>query len=81
MNTNLTPMDVYSSRMDIPFDEAAYCRGHKFSPEAVNLARAIRNAEAARLAVISAEQHLDHAEAAIKEALQNLRAKMNRDPV
>lgn len=77
---NQTPMDIYSSRMDISFDEAAYCRGHKHSPEAVNLARAIRAAESARLAVLNAEGDLGRAEEIVKAAQAALKQKMDRDP-
>lgn len=77
---NLKPMDVYSSRMDIPFDVAAYCRGHKLSVEAVNYARAIAKAHAAELRIACAQKEADHAESEMRNALQAVRAKMKRDP-
>jgi hypothetical protein len=79
--TNLKPMDVYSSRMDIPFNVAAYCRGHKLSVEAVNYAKAIQAAHAAKLAEEDAQRRLGQAEMAMLQALQAVLDKMERDPI
>lgn len=77
MSTNYEPMDVYSSRMDIPFDVAAYCRGHKFNPVAVDLARAIRDEESARLALKFAEKRLEETSKRTKEQVDRARNAMN----
>lgn len=78
MTDKLSAMDVYSSRMDIPFDVAAYCRGHKFSPEAVHLAQAINRAAHAKTLLGHAEELLDLREREVKEALDGMRAKMEK---
>lgn len=72
----LAPMDIYSSRMDIPFDVATFCRGHKFSVDAVNLARAIRDAAAAKEEVLAAEKRLASSESIIESCIINVKQKM-----
>ena len=73
-------MDVYSWRMDTPFSVAAYCRGHKFSVEAVNYARAIRRADEAEAAIALAQKVADAAEKELSEALKAVQSKMEREP-
>ena len=72
----LKPMDIYSSEMSIPFDVAAYCRGHKFSTEAVNLSRAIKAKRAAWEAVRKAESELEDAESNYSMAVTVVQQKM-----
>lgn len=75
---NMKAIDVYSSRMDIPFDVAAYCRGHKFSVEAVNLAKAIERAAHAKKLAGHAEELLALREREVQEAITEMRTKMER---
>lgn len=82
MSANLTnPMDVFSTYMDIPFDVAAYCRGHKFAVEAVALSRAIRARKEAERAVELAEIASDRVRREYDEALVAMRQKMEKDPL
>ncbi len=74
----LGKMDVYSTYMDIPFDIAAYCRGHKYSPEATNLARAIRSRQLADEAIKMAEKQHDDALKLISKSIERVREKMER---
>mgnify|MGYP000143149130 CR=1 FL=1 len=74
-------MDIYSSSLDIPFNVAAYCRGHRLSIEAVNLSRAIQQRESAKALVAQAERLLEEKESALRAALQDVNAKMQRDPL
>lgn len=76
----MKPMDVYSSAMDIPFDVAAYCRGHKFSMEAVELGRAIRGRHQAKIDIEIACQEEKVATDRYEQALKSLREKMEREP-
>lgn len=78
MNEPLKPMDVYSSRRDIPFDVAAYCRGHKLSVEAVNYARAISKVHNAEQSLAAAEANVASAIDSMQAALEAVRAKMER---
>ena len=74
-------MDIFSAYMDVPFDVAAYCRGHRHCPEAVNLMRAIKKRQ-------DADQRLKSAELCVEiirnvdfaNALIDIREKMERDP-
>ena len=77
---DLKPMDVYSE-MTIPFDVAAYCRGHKLCVQSVNLARAIERRKQAERALAVAESYLEAAEDAVREALASVREKMEKDPI
>lgn len=79
MSEKLTPMDRYSA-MDIPFDIAAYCRGHKFSVQAVELTRAIGRRDGAKMQLENAERALEEAEADVKKALASVRQRMEDDP-
>lgn len=78
MTTNLKPMDIYGD-ITIPFDVAAYCRGHKFCIEAATLTRTIRQRNEARAAVIAAEKVLDRAEREVEIAIEAARQRMNND--
>lgn len=70
----LKPMDIYSSSR-VPFDVAAYLRGHKFSIVASDLTRALKTEDAAKEAMDRAtatyedavEKRLKAVEAAQKE--------------
>lgn len=79
MNEPLSAMDVYSSRMSLPFDLAAYCRLHKHSVEAVNYARAIRAATIAADGLLASQRLSDEAEKRLEDAMQAVRDKMERD--
>lgn len=75
----LKPMDVYATHR-VPLEVAIYCRGHKFTPMAVALTRAL-NAET------DAENHLKLAERVFNEArdhrlkrVEEAEAKMKADP-
>ena len=76
---NLTPMDVYTA-YEIDFNMAAYCRGHKYSPEAVELARALRAKKAAEMSVRMAEQEVERCKARLNDAVSKMKMKMERDP-
>ena len=56
----LPKMDVYGDYRT-PLPVAIFCRGHKYCPEAVALARAIRDEDAAADAVRLAENALEAA--------------------
>lgn len=77
--STLKPMDTYSSFMDIPFDVAAYCRSHKFSVEAVDLARAIASRHKAQLRIDAADRDmtvaLEEYDHAVEECRRNMRKK------
>lgn len=81
MSEQLKPMDIYSSDMSIPFNVAAYCRGHKYSVEAVNLARAIQRRRDAAAALVVAERVFGAADSGYGSALEAILAKMERDPL
>lgn len=74
------PMDVYSSTFEIDFNTAAYCRGHKYSVEAVKLAQAIRQKKAAEDLVANAENLLAQKRQELSAALEAVQEKMKRDP-
>lgn len=76
----LKPMDVYSE-LSVPFELAAYCRGRKLSVEAVNLSRALVRLTSAREAARKAEVLLENAEKDVAVKLDQVRLKMERDPV
>lgn len=78
--SDLRPMDIYSTH-EIDFNMAAYCRGHKFSIEAVRLAKAIRNEQETRRQLAHAEMLLDSALESLKAAKAAVHAKMERDPL
>lgn len=71
-------MDVYAT-MQVTFEVAAYCRGHKYTPEAVGLARAIRAYDAALEGLRNAEIVLATAEANIATANEAARIRMEAD--
>lgn len=71
-------MDVYSTNR-VPFDIAAYCRGHKYSPQAVKLARAVRAREAAYQAFLDQEVKVDDCDRAICDAIAEVRQKMEKE--
>lgn len=73
------PMDIYSSRMDIPFDMAAYCRGHKFSIEAVELSRALKVVSTAEIQLAEAQKFVDAAMLRLAQAKSAVESKMSRD--
>ncbi len=78
MKEQLKPMDVYATHL-VSFDIAAYCRGHKFSPQAVTLARALKTYAEAKDQVALAEQKLEDAQNAISAASLAVREKMEAD--
>jgi len=77
--STLKPMDTYSYFMDTPFDVAAYCRSHKFSVEAVDLARAIASRRKAQLRIDAADRDmavaLEEYDHAVEECRRNMRKK------
>lgn len=75
----LKPMDIYSTDMTIPFDIAAYCRGHKFCQEAVDLSKAIRRRAEMREALAKAERDLQNADNIVTIAIANTRRRMDGD--
>lgn len=75
----LKPMDIYSSRMDIPFDVAAFCRGRKLSPEAVELSRALSAVHAAEAQVSVAQEAHDAAMQRYNAAVVAVQVKMQKD--
>lgn len=77
--SDLKPMDIYSSRMDIPFDLAVFSRGHKLCVEAVNLRRAIKDLQEAGRAVKEAQDLEEATEVKFHQTLDALRTKMERE--
>lgn len=77
--SDMKPMDVYSSRMDIPFDVAAFCRGRKLSPQAVELARALSAVSAADLQLSVAQESHDNAMKRFHDAVESVRVFMLAD--
>lgn len=77
--SNLKPMDIFSSRMDIPFDVAAYSRQHKLCVEVVKLYRALQTRQEAEQKVKAAEATLGAAESEVSVTIQAVRAKMERE--
>lgn len=75
---HLKPMDVYAD-ITIPFDVAAYCRGHRFCIEAVALTKAIKDKDSARSAVEVAERWLAAAEKKVDDAVTAARTRMDAD--
>lgn len=76
---DMKPMDVYSSRMDIPFDVAAFCRGRKLSPQAVELSRALAVVATADLQLSVAQESHDAAMQRYYAAIDSVRALMQTD--
>ena len=74
----LKPMDVYAD-MRASFEVGAYCRGHKFAPEAVALARSLRAIEAARQKVREAEAALEATEQHFTNCHEAARIRMEND--
>lgn len=74
----LKPMDVYSD-MSVPFDVAAYCRGHRFCPEAASLTHAIKARNSAEDLVTQAERVLDDKRTELRAAIDAARKRMERD--
>ncbi len=74
---NLQPLDVYG-RMSVPFDVGTFCRGHKYCVEAVALARACREEDAAKLSLRVAEERLRRAAAAMDKAIADARNAMEK---
>lgn len=75
---NTQKLDVYSDHM-VPFDLAAWCRGRRFHPESVALARALQDKDAARKAVRDAEQALEAAEDAVRATVASLQAHVEKE--
>lgn len=73
------PMDVYSTRMDIPFDVAAFCRGRKLSPQAVELSRALGVVATAELQLSVAQESHYAAMQRYHAAIDSVRALMETD--
>lgn len=68
-------LDVYSLMM-VPFTVAAFCRGRRHLPEAVALAAAIRDKDAAETAIALVQKRADAAEARVVAAIKAVEAKM-----
>lgn len=68
-------MDVYSD-CRVPFDVAAYCRGHKFSPQAVTLARAVRTRDELYKQFLDLEAQIDNQDGVVTAAIAKVREKM-----
>lgn len=80
MKEILKPMDCYSSRMDISFEVAAYCRGRKYCPEAVNLRQTIEKCKEMQIRLERAEAESRFWEDHLKQCLVEVRTKMKREP-
>lgn len=78
MTDKLKPMDMYAD-MSVPFDVAAYCRGHKFSPEAVRLTKALKARKEAEAHLALAEGLLDRARDDVRDACAQARVRMEND--
>lgn len=77
----LKPMDVYSSDMAIPFEVAAYCRGRKLCPQAVNLRKALAERLVAKYQLAQAEWKLAQSEDAVASCIVAVQTKMADDPI
>ena len=77
--SDLRPMDIYATH-EVDFNMAAYCRGHKFSVEAVNLARTLRGLTGARAGLKNAEKLVESFEVDLLTAKAAVVEKMKRDP-
>lgn len=71
----LEPMDVFG-RLTVPFDVAAYCRGHKFKQVCVDLAAALRDEDSAKLSLSLAEKRVEKAQQKVKDAIEKAREAM-----
>lgn len=76
-----TPMDIFSSDLAIPFEVAAYCRGHKLCVQTVGLSRALKAREVLYKQRDEAETILRAAEQQVEEAIGAVYAKMEREPI
>lgn len=72
MKNRNTPMDIYSTHL-IPFDVAAYCRGRRFLPESVALAKALREHMQAEAAVEAAQNKVAEYETLVQQLAQAVR--------
>jgi len=79
--SDLAPMDIFSRYMDVPFSLAAYCRGHRYSVEAVQLAKAIQARAVADTAADAAQIMQDSARERLILAISAVQSKMERDPL
>ena len=79
MTDTLKPMDVYATHL-VSFDLAAYCRGHKFSPAAVELTKALHNYKMKKNMALAADLALEQAQNNLSAALEAVRVKMENDP-
>lgn len=71
-------MDVYSVMM-VPFQVGAYCRSHRYSVEAVALARALKEKDAAETLIAQAQKQADAAEAKVVASVKAVEEKMRRE--
>lgn len=78
MNTPLKPMDIYAD-MEVPFDIAAYCRGHKFCVQAAALTKALHERDNAKAEIDMAEKRLDAARVVLKDRIAAVRVRMEGD--
>ena len=74
-----TPMDIYSTTLRVPFEIAAYCRMHKFSQQAADLTRAIKEHQQAKEAYDAACDHMEETSARLDQKIAAVRAKMEQE--
>lgn len=75
---NVPKMDIYSTML-IPFHVSAYCREHRYCVEAVELARALRDKDAAETKIMAAQREADAAEARMAAAVKATLDKMRKE--
>lgn len=75
MSESLKPMDDFAD-MQVPFDVATFCRGHKFALETVALLKAVRMKNARTEAMRRAEVELENSETSLKAAVDAARRRM-----
>lgn len=69
-------LDVYSD-LAVPFDIATWCRGHKFSPAAVEIARSLKRRDELRAKLAELESQIEAEEAGLAALVQTAREKMD----
>lgn len=78
MTDKLKPMDVYAWNMAVPVAVGIYCRQHKFSTEAVALARAIRAKGEADILLSQAQDRCDARGEEMRQAIVLVQQTMEK---
>lgn len=68
-------LDVYSN-LQVPFDIAVWCRGHKYSPTAVDIARSLKRQEALKQQLADIEDQIEREEEGLQSLVHTAREKM-----